>query len=198
MHSWFRKREEEEEEEKRKVIFPSLVIDDRLLGIRFKWIFSMLFIVYRQSRILVFDGMMISPIDWITNTLSVYWSSSPSSWPANNFPMIKFNGNASFPLSLSLPRKSFSPSSWVPAIFTRNYEIYVSNYCWIHNVSEGQRKFFERWEIIRLDVSYQYQWTQHATSTGEAIYSAVLSICPVYSTPASVVLRPAASILALG
>ncbi|CAF1620285.1 unnamed protein product, partial [Didymodactylos carnosus] len=22
---------------------------------------------------------------------------------------------------------------WVPAIFTRNYEIYVSNYCWIHN-----------------------------------------------------------------
>lgn len=42
-------------------------------------------------------------------------------------------------LSLSL-RISFFLSSWVPAIFTRNYEIYVSNYCWIHNVRESQRE----------------------------------------------------------
>ncbi|UJR26456.1 hypothetical protein I4U23_007786 [Adineta vaga] len=38
--------------------------------------------------------------------------------------------------SIIIASKQFSNDHiqcWVPAIFTRNYEIYVSNYCWIHN-----------------------------------------------------------------
>ncbi|CAF0950690.1 unnamed protein product [Rotaria sordida] len=38
--------------------------------------------------------------------------------------------------SIVVASKQFSNDHiqcWVPAIFTRNYEIYVSNYCWIHN-----------------------------------------------------------------
>ncbi|CAF2647519.1 unnamed protein product [Rotaria sp. Silwood2] len=38
--------------------------------------------------------------------------------------------------SIVVASKQFSMDPiqcWVPAIFTRNYEIYVSNYCWIHN-----------------------------------------------------------------
>lgn len=38
--------------------------------------------------------------------------------------------------SIVVASKQFSNDQiqcWVPAIFTRNYEIYVSNYCWIHN-----------------------------------------------------------------
>ncbi|CAF0770063.1 unnamed protein product [Rotaria sordida] len=38
--------------------------------------------------------------------------------------------------SIVVASKQFSTDPiqcWVPAIFTRNYEIYVSNYCWIHN-----------------------------------------------------------------
>ncbi|CAF1309860.1 unnamed protein product [Adineta steineri] len=38
--------------------------------------------------------------------------------------------------SILVATKQFSNDQiqcWVPAIFTRNYEIYVSNYCWIHN-----------------------------------------------------------------
>jgi hypothetical protein len=47
--------------------------------------------------------------------------------------MIIYNGIKNLKKEIYLKHKILY-SSWVPAIFTRNYEIYVSNYCWIHNV----------------------------------------------------------------
>ena len=64
-------------------------------------------------------------------------------WPVllNNFQMIIFNGMNYSKDNLNYEKKLlFTYFSWVPAIFTRNYEIYVSNYCWIHNVRKEEKK----------------------------------------------------------
>lgn len=55
------------------------------------------------------------------------------------------------PMTLQIVVFSFS---WVPAIFTRNYEIYVSNYCWIHNVSIVLPLPVATSSRISLDLSY--------------------------------------------
>ncbi|CAF3164523.1 unnamed protein product [Rotaria socialis] len=64
--------------------------------------------------------------------------------------------------SIIVASKQFSNDPiqcWVPAIFTRNYEIYVSNYCWIHNtyhinISEPQmQRAHEKRYVLRY---YQF------------------------------------------
>ena len=188
MHSWFRKREEKEDEEREreKVIFPSLVTADRLAENSFvQWIFSMPFEVYHRLAILVSDEMMILRIDWITNIPLGFSSSFQLLSPLNNFPMIKFNGtNKSFSLSRLWFLLFYSlSSSWVPAIFTRNYEIYVSNYCWIHNVSEKDRFVFdfEWWGMIFLrpitSISVNQPCNAHERND---IYCGIINSCRLF------------------